>query len=387
MIVLMLQSVATLNTLCLLTMLAGGIQTSRADEANIAAKSVEVIVDRATHEFFAQNPQAVGLSIGTIRDGKVYTHNSGARPPGVRNRPEANSLYPIASISKTFTGMLLAQASVEGKLKLTDDIRKYLNDRYPNLEYQGHFIQVGQLVSHLSGLPFNLPDIPENRPPFRAPIPLDVERMLDLYSRDDFLTDLHKVKLDRVPGERFSYSNSAAVLASLILERLYGESYENIVAQKIGSRLKMADTTISLNPSQMNRLMKGYDAQGKLTKYPRDIALGAGALKSTVNDLLKYAEWQMDEQDEAVKLAHVPTFTYNNYSVGLNWQMIKSGNSRRIWQEGDTPGFVSICMFFPEYKLALVALANEEDPASSHALSVMISDVAKQLDPRTAPLF
>jgi hypothetical protein len=88
-----------------------------------------------------------------------------------------------------------------------------------------------------------------------------------------------------------------------------------------------------------------------------------------------------------VKLSHEPRFILtNNFSVGLNWQMLRSGSYRRIWQEGNLPGFVSMCMTFPELHMAVVFLANQDDPASSHALSVMAEEIAKSLDAKSAPL-
>ena len=347
-----------------------------------------MIVSRSAEKFVKSAPQAIGLSVGVLKDGKTYTYNYGTIEKGIRNPTSADTLYQIASITKTFTGTLLAQAVLEKKVKFDDDVRKYLNGDYPNLEYQGHFIQLGQLVNHNSGLPFNLPDIPENRPPFTAVVSPATREMLSHYSRKDFLADLHKVELKTVPGEKFSYSNTAAVLLSIVLERIYAMSYEEIVKQKIANPLGMRDTTISVIESQSNRLAKGYDEDGVIVPRPYDMLLGAGALKSTIADLLKYARWELAEEDSAVKVSHEPRFILtNNFSVGLNWQMLHSGPYRRIWQEGNLPGFVSMCMTFPELHMAVIFLANEDDPKSSHALSVMAEEIAKSLDARSAPLF
>ncbi|HWH57086.1 MAG TPA: serine hydrolase domain-containing protein [Terriglobales bacterium] len=352
----------------------------------MSSSAIKSIVDSAAAEFLKNDPQAVGVSIGVLTEGSSYTYNYGSEDKGAKTAPAADNLYPIASITKTFTGTLLAQAATEKRLSLKDDVRKYLAEPYPNLEYQGYPILVEQLVNHLSGLPFNLPDIPENRPPFPPASPA-AQQQINNYTRANFLADLHKVKLGRVPGEKFSYSNTAAVLASLILERMYGKHYEDIVKEKIATPLQMTNTTISLSSSQEQRLMKGYDEKGNEIPYGQELALGAGGLKSTVADLLKYAQWHMDEADPVVKISHQPTFTYNNYSVGLNWQMVNAGGYRRIWQEGDRPGFTSICMVIPELKIGIVILANEEDQKSSHALTLMANRIVKELDARSAPLF
>jgi len=186
------------------------------------------VVSGAVEAFLKRAPQAMGLSVGILRDEETYTYNYGTLEKGGKSAPAANTLYPIASVTKTFTGTLLAIAGQEGKVKLDDDVRRYLDGNYPNLEYQGHPIHLDQLVNHNSGLPFNLPDIPENRPPF-PPMTAAVTQLLDGYSRKDFLADLHKVEIKTMPGEKFSYSNSAAVLLSIVLERVYGMPYEEIV--------------------------------------------------------------------------------------------------------------------------------------------------------------
>ncbi len=323
------------------------------------------VVFGAVEAFLKRAPQAMGLSVGILRDEETYTYNYGTLEKGGKSAPAANTLYPIASVTN----------------------RRYLDGNYPNLEYQGHPIHLDQLVNHNSGLPFNLPDIPENRPPF-PPMTAAVTQLLDGYSRKDFLADLHKVEIKTMPGEKFSYSNSAAVLLSIVLERVYGMPYEEIVKRKIAQPLGMQDTTMTVNEEQAKRLAKGYDEKGSIVPYPLDMLLGAGALKSTVADLLKYARWEMTEQDPVVRVSHQPRFILTDtFSVGLNWQMLKSGPYRRIWQEGNLPGFMSMCLTLPELHIAIIAVANEDDPRSSHAFSVLVSDIAKGIDARSAPLF
>jgi serine-type D-Ala-D-Ala carboxypeptidase/endopeptidase len=162
--------------------------------------NVEAIVGNAATAFLKSAPQVPGLSIGVLQDGKAHIYNYGAIEKRVEGHPAGDTLYPIASVTKTFTGTLLAMAVLEGKVKFDDDVRKYLDGKYPNLEYQGHPIRLEHLVNHNSGLPFNLPDIPENHPPF-PPASSATREMLDKYGRNDFIADLHKVELKTVPGE------------------------------------------------------------------------------------------------------------------------------------------------------------------------------------------
>jgi D-alanyl-D-alanine-carboxypeptidase/D-alanyl-D-alanine-endopeptidase len=112
----------------------------------------------------------------------------------------------------------------------------------------------------------------------------------------------------------------------------------------------------------------------------------AGALKSTVEDMLKYVQWQAAEADAAVTLSHQPTFTNLNYSAGLNWQIVRSGDKRIIWQSGSIPGFDSNCIMQPEARMGLVILANEQDSASAHELGVLANEIQHALDASAVPL-
>jgi len=136
-----------------------------------------------------------------------------------------------------------------------------------------------------------------------------------------------------------------------ILERVYGMPYEDLLKKKILGPLKMRDTTITLEPQQRDRMAKGYDEKGSLMPDSPDQLQGAGAIKSTVNDMLKYGQWQVEEKDEAVKLSHQPEYPSGNYSAGLNWQMMSSAGNRIVWQDGNIPGFTSLCINLPELKI------------------------------------
>jgi serine-type D-Ala-D-Ala carboxypeptidase/endopeptidase len=237
-----------------------GVLALRGQTSESKPVDVQTIVDNAAITFLKSAPQVPGFSVGVLKDGKVYTYNYGTIDYGktdkaVQRKAGADTLYAIASVTKTFTGTLLATAVLEGKVKFDDDVRKYLDGNYPNLEYQGHPIRLEHLVNHNSGLPFNLPDIPENRPPFPL-VSAATRQMLDRYTRKDFLADLHKVEIKTLPGEKFSYSNSAAVLLSIILERVYGMPYEDLVKQKIATPLGMQDTTMTVTDAEAKRSRK-----------------------------------------------------------------------------------------------------------------------------------
>jgi len=315
--------------------------------------------------------RAVGMSIGLLLpDGSVRSYGYGSTSLARGGLPTRRTRYAIASITKTFTATLLAQAVVEGRLRLDDDICRHLSGEYPNLAFAGQPIRLSHLITHLSGLPRTFPDsaVPAS--------PAD---------RDRFFRQLHRVVLDTIPGARFSYSNTAAQLLGFILERVYEQPLETLVSSRITQPLRMRDTKITLTPSERAQMARGYDSSGTPVDASRFVNLqAAGALTSTVADMLSYLQWHAAERDSAIRLTHQPSLTMGSYAEGLNWQMMSSNGRRTIWQDGGLPGYTSLAAFSPELRVGVVILSTGRDYTSG--LSVLASHILVALDPRAVPL-
>ena len=370
------------HCLTLVLIFASVIQTpgQKADPGGKAGSKlidIDRIVNASANKFMS-DPHSVGLSVGIIKDGRRWTYNFGEVEKGKKTPPSQHTIYELASITKTFTGVLLAQAVVEGKLKLDDDVRKYLDGNYPNLEFEGKPIKLFHLINHTSRLPFVMPDRPEL---FRNPDPYELPKILteieSNYTRENFYEDLHKVKLDKAPGTEFRYSNSAAQLLGYILERVYGRPYEQIVITKIARPLGMTETKITLTAPEKTRLAKGHYANGSTALYGTPQTQAAGALRSSVSDMLKYMSYHLNENDEVIRLSHQTTWgDIQYYASGLNWQMNRTpAGHRRIWQSGGSFGFSSYCVIYPELRLAIVLLSNESDQDSQGRLNSMADEV------------
>lgn len=331
------------------------------------------IVDLEADKFMSAEG-SVGLAIGIYKNGRTYTYGYGSVEKGTMSKPNAGSIFNIASLSKTFTGVLLAQAVSEKKVSLEDDIRKYLQGNYKNLEYNGQPIRLNHLVSHVSRLPFFLSE--------RADDPD--------YSRNDFFTDLHKVKLDTIPGVRFMYSNAGFQLLGYILEDIYNTSFEELMKEKVTGPLKMKHTSVKLTEGKAKSKTKGYNKDGTFNPELYDYLQGAGGMKSSVDDLLKYIEYQIKE-DEVVRLSHREIWGFDmeggkHYSFSMGWQTVKthvpgvlhSDGLRRISQDGNLPSYSSVVIFCPELETGIIVLSNSYmmDPASTLANAIL-----KQIDP------
>jgi D-alanyl-D-alanine-carboxypeptidase/D-alanyl-D-alanine-endopeptidase len=204
-------------------------------------------------------------------------------------------------------------------------------------------------------------------------------------SRREFYTALGGVELKAAPGARFQYSNAGAQLAGYVAERVYGQDYETLLRRLITSPLGMRDTAIELTPAQAARLAPGHEQDGTILAQETSNFQGAGAIKSTVKDMLVYARWQLDESDPVVALSHKATYNNENFSIGLNWQVVREGQRRVIWQDGALPGYASFCILQPESKLTLVILSNELDSKTLGRLSEMANRIMIAVEPLSVP--
>jgi CubicO group peptidase (beta-lactamase class C family) len=354
--------------------------------ASAQAAAVDGAVAKAAATFMS-DPRSVGLSVGVLHQGASHSFHVGSVSKRRQQLPDAGTIYPIASLTKTFTGTLLAQAERDGKLKLDDDVRRYLDGDYPNLAVDGKPIRLFHLLNHRSGLPRSLPQNPEAEPgyPSKLSYAERANAALEKTTRADFYRALHAVVLPAPPGAKYAYSNAAAQLAGYILERVYGKTYEALVREYIAAPLGMADTFITPTPAQGQRIADGYE-DDKLQPSMSANIQAAGALKSSLPDMLAYARRQMAEQDPVVLLAHQPTYSDGDFSIGLNWQLYKKGTRRVIFQDGSTPGFACLVVLHPASQLAIVLLSNEIDRDAAQRLAKMADSIAAALDPQAVAL-
>ena len=373
----------SLSFVAAFTVLAvAGVQSHAASSRPALPASMDAIVNAAAAAYLAK-PGTAALSIGVAYQGKSRTYHFGRVSKAQPVAPTDATIYPIASITKTFTGALLAKAQLDGKLATTDPVSKYLDGSYPNLQFEKQPVRLFHLLNHRSGLPFILPNPPEASEQFSSPVPVHerIEKIVANSSRADFYAALRQVELKSAPGAQFDYSNASAQLAGYVVERVYGQAYDPLLRRLITAPLAMHDTAIELNAAQVARLAPGHEQDGTVLTPGTTKFEGAGALKSTVKDMLAYARWQLDESDPVVALSHQPTYSNKDFSIGLNWQMLRQGQRRVLWQDGAIPGYASFCILQPESTLALVILSNELDAETLADLSAMANRIMRGIAP------
>lgn len=309
-------------------------------------------VVKAAAALFMSDTSRIGLSVGVYYKGASYIYHFGVKAKG-ENKPDNNSIYEIGSITKTMTGTVLAQAVIDHKVSLSDDVRKYMKGTYPNLEYNQNPVRLFHLLNHSSGLLFDLPLKPETN---------------KLYTKAQFFTDLRQVKLDTVPGIKLSYSNSAAQLLGFILEDVYSTPFNELLSACIFKPLNMKSTGFLLSLPK-KAVLNGFNEKGDV--MPHNQSGAAGAICSTIPDMLRYIQFEIDEANLVVALSHQPTWgNIQYYAMSLNWQMDKrEGKARRIFQSGGTAGFSSNLTIYPDLRTGVILLTNEADQTTQDKLS------------------
>ena len=322
-------------------------------------------VDTIMQQYFFDTA-TVGASIGILVNGKSYLYNYGETVKGNRQLLTNKSIYEIGSISKTFTASLLALAVLEGKVKLSDPVNKYLPKDIPPLQFNNKPITLQSLSNHTSGLPY-MPTNLNNTDSFNLFKDYDNKALFDL---------LKTFKLTREAGEQYEYSNVAVGLLGVILERVYNKTYEQLVADKITRPLIMPFTSQNLKQQYTNLYAKGHDGNGN-TKPGWDFKsiAAAGALHSNVSDLLKYATanifYTNQTLQKAFTLTHKTTFKNATQEVGLGWHKVSLDSVKVILHTGGTGGFKSCIAIIPEKKLAVVGLSNQLTDVQKEMLAIL----------------
>lgn len=337
-----------------------------------------------THlENLLADPEIQALSAGVLYNGHSFIFHKGTLLNG--NSPTDETLYEIASLTKTFTGTLLAHAIVDGKASIDDDIRNYLPYRLPNLEYDNQPITFRHLVTHQSGLPHMFP----NREGFFEDpnwneLPFKINKLQDGYSEEEFFTELSQIQLDATPGTNFQYSNVGANLVGYILEEIYNQPFEDLLKEKVLAPLNMSDTKISLSETNLEFLAEGQNIKQIKMPFRVNKEMNAeGGIISNTENMIRYINYHLKTDDKVVCTSHQYLWDgkYGDFEAGLFWQVNKNGdNPDKIFQNGGSFGTSSWITLIPEKSIGVFIVTNIAGPEIHQKLSETTEKIIKELN-------
>jgi CubicO group peptidase (beta-lactamase class C family) len=311
-------------------------------------KKIEAIIQPFMYE-----SKTVGMSIGILKDGKTYFYNYGETKKGNGQIPSSKNLYEIGSVTKTFTGILLAKAVVEKKIALNDPVNKYLPKDIPVIKFGNDTLKIIHLSNHTSGLP----PLPDNFGNDYSTNPYKY------YDDTNLLSYLKHASLSRKPGDKWEYCNLAVGLLGYILQQVNNMPFEKMVSEFICSKIGMVNTKQFLLKKDSALFIQGYNEsilpQGQ---WDFKALAAAGGLRSNTEDMLKYASAQLVAANialqTAINLSHQPTFDAGQQQIALNWFIQDWGWGEILFHGGQTGGYKSFLAINEKTKNAVIILAN-----------------------------
>jgi len=325
----------------------------------------------------------IGIVVGVIDPAgrRILSHGSfGENDP----RPvDGNTVFEIGSTTKVFTSLLLADMAQRSEVALTDPAAKYLPPGVKMPERNGRAITLEDLARHRSGLP-------------RLPANLDASKNPSnpyaTYSVNQLYEFLSSYQLPRDIGAEFEYSNLGMGLLGHILSLAAGKDYETLIRTRICAPLGMGSTAINLSPEMKSRLAAGHNDQFKPTpNWDIPTLAGAGALRSTANDMLSFLAAQLGYKESALTPAIKTTLARRTSSnpgmeIGLGWIVRPKTDSEIVWHNGGTGGYRTFAGFDPKARTGVVVLSNVSTAGGVDDIGFHLLDAASQLLPHDSPL-
>lgn len=300
--------------------------------------------------------------VGVWKDGRAvyaFRHNgpqgssreSGGAEPVVQ-ASSGQQLYEIGSISKVFTGLLLAQAVERGDLALDDKLGMLLRDKVRFVSSDVQAITLRQLITHSACMPRVPPDFSEERV---------ADNPYATYDRRRLWLALSGLRLEGPPPCAASYSNFGLGVVGEILSERYGKPWQVLVRENITAPLGMHDTVQVLGDKSA-RMAPAFNNATATPLWDFDALAGAGALRSTAADLLVFSRAVMAGKNgplgHAAERMLTPLGRYQSSQIAYA-VMMRGPEGRRIYfHDGATGGYRTLWMVAPDTQEALVALTS-----------------------------
>jgi len=287
-----------------------------------------------------------------------------------------DTIFEIGSTTKVFTSLLLADMVQRGEVALDDPVAKYLPPSVKMPERNGRSITLVDLATHTSGLP----RLPTNM------TPKDVTNPYADYSVEQLYQFLSSYQLTRDIGSQYEYSNLGGGLLGHLLARRAGMDFEALVRSRICGPLGMNNTRITLTPEMKERLAVGHNqAMDTVANWDLPTLAGAGALRSTANDLLTFLAANLGYTTSALAPAMAAMLKVRRptgqpgLEIALGWHIYTTNGKEIVWHNGGTGGYRSFMGFDPKARIGVVALSNASTIAG-------VDDIGRHLLDPSVPL-
>jgi len=360
-----LRTVRSLLALLLLLPLSGAAAATDPAVAALDAMARDAIARKL----------APAVALGVARQGKIVfarVYGTADLENGVAAKPE--SVFPIASVSKTFTSAAVLQLVQSGAIGLDDDIGKYL----PDFPQRGKGVTVRRLLDHTAGV-HNITSVASYWP--------QVGRQIEPAELAAFFRDL---PLDFEPGTSYAYSNSGYILLGQIIEKASGLPYPEYLRTRLFTPLGMSRTSYCGGGALVPNRVRGYvpEGDGFVNARAVDMSQGyaAGGVCSTLGDLLTWqAALHGGKVLDAARYALLVT-PHGTSPHGLGVANGVHGEHPVLFHYGSIDGFEAAAAEYPQDGLSIVVLANASGDAATELETRAAKAILQIADPAAQPL-
>lgn len=342
----------------------------RVEAQNISYKKLDEYIEKVRAGF-----SIPAIAIGIVQNDEIlYSKGYGTTKTGNEKAVTPNTIFGIASISKSFTTACLAMLVEDGKIDWHDKVIDYLPDFRMYSSYVTGEITIHDLITHRCGLPV---------------ISGGTIWYGSDYSRQDLIYKMRYLKPASGFRSRYAYQNITFVVAAEIIEKVSGKTWDEFVHERIFSPLDMnrSSTSIKELANYENIASPHIEQDGKVKAIPYtgyDNLGPAASITTTVNDMTNYMRMFLDsgkfDDKELIKTANwlelqkpqetvsQPSWfppekndvkpTYRCYGYG--WFISDYAGHKTVYHSGGIDGMRSLLFFVPAEKLGIIVLTNQE---------------------------
>lgn len=332
--------------------------------AALAAPALDDAVRQRAEELTRAGMHAsIVIAVIDGKDSAVY--GFGSVHAGKNAKPGADTVYQIGSVTKTMTALLLADAVVEGKVKLDEPVAALL-PAYTVPAFDGKQISLLDLATHYSALP----RLPDNF------APKDPANPYADYTEAKQRQFLAAYRLPHAPGTAFDYSNIGYAVLGTALAAQAGTSYEALLQKRIAAPLGMRSTSNTPSHGMLARLAPGHLLSGEATPaWELNVVAPAGGVYSSARDMVAYLQAYMLRPLRPYALAIQPQRALAADSatkIGLAWLLQQQQGHHYAWHSGQTGGYASYAAFTTDGKRGVVVLTNTARTIDALGLSALL---------------
>ena len=295
--------------------------------------------------------RSVGMVVGVIEPGgtRIVAHGRTSSTDALT--PDGDTLFEVASITKVFTSLLLAEMARRGEVALDDPVAAYLPSE-AKVPERGRAITLRDLSTHVSGLPRFIEDFE----------PRDDRNPYEDVTIDRLYAFLASHALRREVGTKYEYSNLGAALLGQALALKAGGDYEDVLRQRVLDPLSLSSTRVTLTAEMRSRLAPGHTEMLAQTSGWDQPIKGAGALHSSAKDLLSLLAVALGYRDSSLAPAIddmlQPANRIGPVPRALGWQTFTRSGREIVWHNGSSGGYRTFIGLVRSQRIGIVVLSN-----------------------------